>query len=75
MILGRKTKQDNEKWTPSTVVGVLKNERHCGDVISRKTWTPNFLNHKSVKNRGEHTQYIKRDRHEAIITRDDFIAV
>ncbi len=75
MALGRKTKLGNNKWTPNTVVGVLKNERHCGDIVSRKTWTPNFLNHKSVKNRGEHAQYIKRDRHEAIITRDDYIAV
>ena len=73
--LGRKTKSGNTKWTPNTVVGVLKNERHCGDVLSRKTWTPNFLNHKSVKNRGEHSQYCKRDRHEAITTRDDYLVV
>ena len=75
MALGRKTKLGNMKWTPNTVVGVLKNERHCGDVLSRKTWTPNFLNHKSVKNRGEQPQYIRRNRHEAIISRDDYIAV
>lgn len=75
MTLGRKTKLGNTKWTANTVVGVLKNERHCGDILSRKTWTPNFLNHKSVKNRGEHSQYIKRDSHEPIITRDDYIAV
>ena len=75
MALGRKTKLGNTKWTPNTVVGVLKNERHCGDILSRKTWTPNFLNHKSVKNRGEHSQYIKRDSHEPIVSRDDYIAV
>ena len=75
MALGRKTKLGNTKWTPNTIVGVLKNERHCGDILSRKTWTPNFLNHKSIKNRGEHSQYRKKDRHEAIITRDDYLAV
>jgi DNA invertase Pin-like site-specific DNA recombinase len=75
MALGRKTKLGNTKWTSSTVFGILKNERHCGDILSRKTWTPNFLNHKSVKNRGEHSQYIKRDRHDPIISRDDYIAV
>ena len=75
MALGRKTKPGNTKWSPNTVVGVLKNERHCGDVLSRKTWTPNFLNHKSVKNRGDHTQYRKRNRHEGIVSRDDYIAV
>ena len=75
MDLGRKTKLGNAKWTPNTIVGILKNERHCGDVLSRKTWTPNFLNHKSIKNRGEHSQYRKKDRHEGIVTRDDYIAV
>lgn len=73
--LGRKTKLGNTKWSPNTVVGILKNERCCGDVKSRKTYTPNFLDHKSVKNRGEFNQYQKRDRHEAIVTRDDYIAV
>jgi len=75
MGLGRNTKLGNAKWTPNTVVGVLKNERHCGDVLSRKTWTPNFLNHKAAKNRGEHSQYIRRDRHEPIVSRDDYITV
>jgi DNA invertase Pin-like site-specific DNA recombinase len=75
MALGRKTKLGNSKWTPGTVVGVLKNERHCGAIYSRKTWTPNFLTHRSIKNRGEHTQYCKHGHHEKIISRDDFIAV
>jgi DNA invertase Pin-like site-specific DNA recombinase len=81
MTLGRKTKLGNTKWSSSTVRGVLQNERHCGDILARKTWTPNYLNHKSVKNRsdtnGEYdkNQYYKRAHHERIITRDDFIAV
>ena len=48
--LGRKTKINNEIWSASTVSGILHNERHCGDVIARKTYTPNYLNHKSKKN-------------------------
>ena len=44
--LGRKTKINNEIWSASTVSGILHNERHCGDVIARKTYTPNYLNHK-----------------------------
>ena len=73
--LGRKTKLGNSKWSAGTVIEVLKNERHCGDILARKTWTPNFLNHKSAKNRGEQNQYRKRDHHEAIVSRDDYIAV
>ncbi len=53
----------------------MQNERHCGDVLARKTWTPSYLNHKSKKNNLDRNQYRKRDHHEPIITRDDFIAV
>lgn len=31
------------EWNPGTLAGVLANERHCGDVLARKTFTPNFL--------------------------------
>lgn len=73
--LGRRTKRGNIKWSSSTVLQILQNERHCGDVLAHKTWTPNYLDHKSVKNRQKRPQYRKRDHHEAIISRDDFIAV
>lgn len=40
-----------------------------------KTWTPNYLDHKSRKNNQDRNQYRKVGHHEAIISRDDFIAV
>lgn len=79
--LGRQTKTGSRKWSASAIHGVLRNERHCGDVLARKTWTPNYLDHKSVKNRvdanGEYdrNQYYKRDHHTGIIPRNDYIAV
>ena len=73
--LGRRTKKDSTTWSPGTILQILQNERHCGDVLARKTWTPNYLNHKSRKNRQDRNQYRKRDHHDAIISRDDFIAV
>lgn len=73
--LGRKTYLGNIKWTSGSIVQVLRNERHCGDVLTRKTFTPNYLNHKSKKNRGDRPQSIYRNHHEAIVSRDDFIAV
>lgn len=72
---GRPTKKGRIEWSPNTVLGVLQNERHCGDVLARKTWTPNYLNHKSKKNRQDRNQYRQKNHHEAIISRDDFIAV
>lgn len=73
--LGRRTKKGNTVWSHGSVLGILQNERHCGDVLARKTWTPSYLDHKSKKNRQDRNQYRKRDHHEPIISRDDFIAV
>lgn len=85
--MGRKTgfnKQHNKKpgvepeyntnWTSSSVLDILRNERHCGDVLARKTFTPNFKNHKSKKNRGERQQVKKYGNHEAIVSREVFEA-
>ena len=74
MQLKRKTKRGLEKWTAGTVMGILQNERHCGDVLAHKTVTPSYLDHKSVPNRGERAQYRQKDHHEGIISRDDFLA-
>ena len=85
--MGRKTgfnKQHNKKpgvepeyntnWTSSSVLDILRNERHCGDVLARKTFTPNFKNHKSKKNRGERQQVKKYGNHKAIVSREVFEA-
>lgn len=73
--LGKSTKLGNKLWSPSSVLGILTNERHCGDVLARKTYTPDFLDHKAKKNCQNRPQYRQRNHHEAIICRDDFIAV
>lgn len=82
MVLGRKThthkyrdgrvKEGVVKWTAKSVLNVLQNERRCGDVLAQKTYTPNYLDHKSVKNNGELPQYYARDQHPAIVSPDDF---
>ncbi len=59
----------NTKWTPKAVSAVLRNERHCGDVLARKTWTPDFHDHKSKRNNGKKNKYYQPGHHEAIVTR------
>ena len=46
---GRKTYLGNIKWTSNAVVQVLRNERHCGDVLTRKTFTPQLSHTQSKK--------------------------
>lgn len=73
--LERRSYLGNVKWTSNSIVQILRNERHCGAVLTRKTFTPNFRTHRSVKNRGERPQSRYWNHHEGIISRDDFIAV
>jgi hypothetical protein len=47
----------------------MRNERYCGDVLSRKTYTPNFKDHKSKKNRGKKNKYYQANHHDAIVPR------
>ena len=71
---GRTTKFGNKVWYAAPVLGILGNERYVGDVLARKTYTPNFKDHKAKKNRHNRNQYRQRDHHEAIIDRDVFDA-
>lgn len=74
---GRRTKLGNEVWNPTSIDGVIENERHCGDIRARKTYTIDFKSHKSVKNEGKNQkrkQYIQRNHHEPIVTRDVYNA-
>lgn len=67
-----KTKRDGE-WRARTVNAVLRNEKYTGDVVFQKTWTDdNFVRR---NNNGDADQYVVRDHHEAIISREEFEAV
>ena len=66
--LGRPSKLGNINWNPGSVAGLLRNERYCGDVLARKTFTPNYLNHRSRKNRQDRNQYLWRNQHEPIVS-------
>lgn len=62
-------------WTSSGVASVLRNERHCGDVLTRKTFTENYRTHAKHKNNGERPQSLYLNHHTGIVSRDDFNAV
>ncbi len=66
--LGRPSKLGNISWNAGSVTGLLRNERYCGDVLARKTFTPNYLNHRPRKNRQDRNQYLWRSQHEPIVS-------
>lgn len=61
------------KWTASTVLGILCNERYTGDVILQKTYTDENFNRHS--NHGEKDQFLIENHHEALISHEKFEAV
>ena len=76
--LSKRTYLGNLKWTASGVTASMRNERYCGDVLTRKRFTKfaaDVHDQKSFKNRGEKPQSHYLDDHEAIIDRNDFLAV
>lgn len=69
------TVKGNDHWSVGTIYSMLHNERYCGDVIMQKTYTPDCLTHRSVKNRGQERKYIMRDHHPAIVSRTQWDVV
>ncbi len=59
----------NTHWTSSGIISVMRNEKHCGDVLARKTYTPNYKDHKAKKNNGKKNKYFQPDHHDAIVIR------
>ncbi len=74
-VLGRTTKKGNLEWAHSSITGILRNERYCGDVLAWKTYTEDYLEHKKVKNTGKRPQYYQKDHHAPIISREEYLAV
>ena len=73
--LRRPSKKGNISWNPSGIRQILKNERYCGDILSWKTYTYDFWEHKKRKNNKNRKQVLEYDHHEAIVSRDVFNAV
>jgi len=72
--LQRPSKLGNLNWNASRVAGILRNERYCGDVLARKTFTPNYLTHRSRKNNQDRNQYLWHKQHEPIVSSQIWLA-
>ena len=62
-------------WSSGAVLGILRNEKYCGDVLCQKTIAMDIFTHKSIKNTGQKPQYFIERHHEAIIEKDDWLRV
>jgi DNA invertase Pin-like site-specific DNA recombinase len=66
------TVKGKKKWNTSAILSILRNEKYVGDALMQKTYTPDSLTHKSVKNIGQVKQYYKENNHIGIIERKDW---
>jgi len=64
---GVPTARGNLRWSYDTVEKKILNESYKGDKLLQKTYVPDFLNKKQIKNRGELRQYYVTAGHAAII--------
>ncbi len=69
---GIKTVTGKTGWSTSTIDRMLSNEKYIGQILMQKTYTPDFLTGKQVKNRGNLDMYLIEDAHEAIIDKETF---
>ncbi len=58
------------KFSPSRIIKILKNEKYMGDLVQKKTYTPDYLSHKKKYNHGEEDLVIIKNHHEAIIGKE-----
>ena len=66
---GIRSPKGMERWRQATIRSILSNEKYCGDVLYQKTYSKDYLTHKSVKNRDVLPQYYWENNHTAIIDR------
>ena len=66
---GAYTGTGRTEWSAATVLKILKNEKYCGDLIQRKSFTPDYLTHKKCVNRDDDSLVKITGHHEAIISK------
>ncbi len=61
-----------EEWQNTVILRIIRNEKYCGDLVQKKTYTPDFLSHEKKRNLGQEEFVIIKDHHEPIISRELF---
>lgn len=58
-----------KEWQSTVILRMIRNEKYCGDLVQKKTYTPDFLTHEKKRNLGQEEFVILKDHHEPIISR------
>ena len=63
------------KWSPSSILYLLTNEKYIGDSMLQKYYTPDIVGARNRENHGEADKYYIKNTHQPIITKEKFYAV
>jgi hypothetical protein len=66
------THTNMQKWSNTVILRIIRNEKYCGDLVQKKTYTPDYLSHEKKYNRGEEEFVIIEDHHEPIVSKEIF---
>ncbi|MDD2954998.1 MAG: recombinase family protein [Oscillospiraceae bacterium] len=69
---GIRSPKGMEYWRQATIKNILKNEKYCGDVRYQKTYSKDYLTHKTAKNNNILPQWYWENDHPAIIKREQW---
>lgn len=72
---GIRTYTGNPVWRESQILKILKNEKYAGDLVQKKTITPDYLSHAKQRNRGQEALISIQNHHEPIIGREQWETV
>lgn len=62
----------SNRWTSSSVMGIINNEKYKGDILLGKTFTVDPISKRRLENLGEEDRFYIKDHHEPIISAETF---
>ena len=67
---GYRTYRGSAKWSAHAVIKILKNDKYVGDLVQKKSYTPDYLTHQKRRNAGQVPMITIENHHEPIISRE-----
>lgn len=59
-----------KEWSSVNILNIIRNEKYCGDLLQKKEYTPDYIDHRKIKNHGAEDKVYIKNHHDAIIDRD-----
>ena len=72
---GIETPTGQEKWSSGSIIGILRNEKYCGDALCQKTVTTDLFEHKTAPNDGIVDKFFHEKHHIPIVSKRDWLRV